>query len=213
MVVRWTSGVAGVSGETLIDLGSANGVEPVLDGRCDNADSPPTEDNPAGSHNRGCVDHLFTPLLTYDATRNPAVQQVAKHIYDRQAGDPTNTPVVDGTPLPTGAPLPSRWGVRNADGTGNPLHRTQDPAKIDANRAKACPASRPVSCDEWPLASTREGAAYKSDGPQDWSWRTVSVTANNSQGGLTGTFYNQNRILDGDPFWVQAVLNDGRRSW
>jgi hypothetical protein len=84
IVVRWTSGLAEDPGETLIDLGSTNGIDEVLDGRCDNADSPPSEDNPEGSLSRGCVDHLFTPTLTYDATRKPRSTR-GREAYLRQA--------------------------------------------------------------------------------------------------------------------------------
>ncbi|GAA2148991.1 NucA/NucB deoxyribonuclease domain-containing protein [Actinomadura napierensis] len=200
--------------QTIIDNGSLDGFGQNLDGRCDNADTAPSEGHPDGTINRGCVDQVFTPLLEYDARpdHNPLVQEVAKHIYDRQKGDPSATPVADGAPTPTNKTLPTRWGVGTI---GRPLHRTQDESRITANRNTACPAGRPVSCDEWPMASTREGAANPEppvDG-QDWSWRTVPRAANDSQGGLTGDFYNKNRVLDGDAFWLRAILNDGRASW
>ncbi|MBO2465543.1 hypothetical protein J4709_49095 [Actinomadura sp. LCR2-06] len=65
------------------------------------------------------------------------------------------------------------------------------------------------------MASTREGAA-NTNLPvpnQDWSWRTVPQSANDAQGGVTGPFYQKNRVLDGDAFWLRVVLQDGRKSW
>jgi len=65
------------------------------------------------------------------------------------------------------------------------------------------------SCDEYPLASTHQGAAFNSD----FSAVTVPPAANNSQGGLTRAFYRANRVIDGDPFYVRAILPDGTPSW
>ncbi|WP_425548992.1 NucA/NucB deoxyribonuclease domain-containing protein [Actinomadura meridiana] len=67
------------------------------------------------------------------------------------------------------------------------------------------------SCDEWPMASTYQGASRVP--ATDWHAKTVLAQSNNSQGGITGAFYRANRILDGDSFWVRAILPDGRSSW
>jgi hypothetical protein len=53
-----------------------------------------------------------------------------------------------------------------AFGVPSTLSRTQISSQIDANRARACPSSRTPangwSCDEYPFASTNEGAANPS---------------------------------------------------
>jgi hypothetical protein len=138
-----------------------------------------------------CVNEDFVPTLTYDSTRNPLVAPVAQHIYDAQNGG-----------------LQTRWGVPPST-----LYRDTNAADIAANNRVACSSvTLPpgTSCDEFPMASTYEGAAFQSD----YSTAIVPVSANSSQGGLTNAFYGSNRILDGiDPFYVLAILTNGTPSW
>jgi hypothetical protein len=152
-------------------------------GRCDNR-----------LHPSACVDDVSPLVLICSALIHPAVTPVAQHVYDAQRS------------------LPSRWG----DPTyGNHLLRTLKQSDIDANRAVACPDVPPpplgMSCDEFPMASTKQGAAFVA--ANDYSTRTVPVSAQNSQGGITSTFYANERVIDVDTFWVLAVLPDGSRSW
>ena len=152
----------------------------VLIGRCDSeASSVP-----------GCVNEDYAPLLTYDSTANPLVAPVAQHIYNAQHGG-----------------LQTAWGE-----PADPLNRTVDEVYIDDNRATACGSVTVPSgdsCDEYPLASTYQGAYFQ----DDYSTAVVPSSANNSQGGLTGTFYTSNRVIDGDPFMVDVVLANGTYSW
>lgn len=67
------------------------------------------------------------------------------------------------------------------------------------------------TCDEFPMASTNQGAALVADG--DWSSRDVLKSANDSQGGIISSSNDQMRLLDGDQFLVFAELGDGRTSW
>ncbi|MFJ8158410.1 NucA/NucB deoxyribonuclease domain-containing protein [Streptomyces sp. NPDC094468] len=138
---------------------------------------------------RGCVNETFIPTLTYSAVANPAVSDVAQHVYSAQAS------------------LPSHWGV---PAHGNWLTRDTDLNDQAANRTAACTGVLP-SCDEFPLASTHQGAAFSA--PGDWSAVTVSPSANSSQGGITGAFYTSNRVVEADKFWVKAVLSNGSASW
>ncbi|MGH3171494.1 MAG: NucA/NucB deoxyribonuclease domain-containing protein, partial [Trebonia sp.] len=140
----------------------------------------------------GCVDQAFRPTLTYSSLTNPLVAPVAQHIYDDQNGG-----------------LVTAWGVPpSVNSNGAALTRDMNPADIAANRATAC-AGVPPSCDEYPMASTHQGAAFNSD----FSAVTVPGTANSSQGGLTRAFYRGNRVIDGDPFYVLAILPNGTPSW
>ena len=142
----------------------------------------------------GCVDHVSPLILIYNTQTHPKVGPVAEHVYDAQRT------------------LPSRWGVPESG--GNPLSRTLSQADIDANRAVACSGSPPVagtSCDEYPLATTRQGAAFV--GPHNYSIRYVADSAQDSQGGLNTAFYNGQRVIPDDHFWVLAVLANGSRSW
>ncbi|MET9083246.1 NucA/NucB deoxyribonuclease domain-containing protein [Streptomyces sp. NPDC004237] len=137
----------------------------------------------------GCVNEQVVPTLTYSAVTNPAVSDVAQHVYSAQAS------------------LPSHWGVPVY---GNWLSRDTDLNDQAANRTAACTNVLP-SCDEFPLASTHQGAAFSA--PGDWSAVTVSASANSSQGGITGAFYTSNRVVEADKFWVKAVLANGSASW
>lgn len=195
--------------------GSDEGNGEKLSGRCDNNDTPPNEGNPNGTINRGCVDHKFIPIMEFNGKKRPKVAPVAQHVYDRQIGawGDHRSDVVGGA-NPNAERLPTQWGMNTDDGF--PLHRTQIQSEIDANRRIACPSSRPSSCDEWPMASTKEGAAYRPQEPgipQDWSWRQVPEEANDSQGATMGNFYRNNRVIHGDAYWVRAITANGDKSW
>ncbi|GAA0970862.1 NucA/NucB deoxyribonuclease domain-containing protein [Actinocorallia libanotica] len=145
-----------------------------------------------GSSLPGCVFHHYIPYMIFDETTHPVVGPVAEHIYDAQKT------------------LPSEWRVEKNRGTSNMLNRLTDESQIENNRATACVGTAP-SCDEYPMASTYQGAAFSP--PGDWSARTVPAAANSSQGGIMGNFYAANRILDQDAYWVWVKLADGRTSW
>ncbi|MGW7642126.1 NucA/NucB deoxyribonuclease domain-containing protein [Streptomyces decoyicus] len=71
------------------------------------------------------------------------------------------------------------------------------------NRGKMCPTGpshpRPAGkeCDEYPFASTKEG-----DNPQAGSTRLISKNDNQKAGTRLRTWYKDNRVIVGDPFWV-----------
>lgn len=52
-------------------------------------------------------------------------------------------------------------------------------------------------CDEYPYKSTLEGGATGNSYAE-----MILASPNTTQGAYLGTFYNQNRVLDGDAFWV-----------
>lgn len=153
--------------------------------RCDYASYLP----PGG----GCViDWAPTPVLYYDSRSNPLVAPVAQHIYDAQH-----------------YLLFTPWGE-----PGYPLTRDANPSDRDKSNQIACGDFVPsdsvnTSCDEYPLASTYQGALFQ----PDYSTRGVPTNANSSQGGLTIQFYLSQRILNGDPFYVDPILSDGTYSW
>lgn len=136
----------------------------------------------------GCVYELYTPTYNIDTTDpDIGVDQVAWHIQWAQHN------------------LIHHWGWR---GHGPALTRTTDKKLIDLNRRMACrgaPDPRPTgkSCDEYPFASTYEGAAENSD----YSCRMVPKTQNTDEGrDIRLPFYKDNRVLDGDLFWVHVIL-------
>jgi hypothetical protein len=93
-----------------------------------------------------------------------------------------------------------------ADGWGlfTPLTRMYDPVTEASNRSVACdgfiPASPADTCDVYPFAGTHQGAAVIGKA------RTAvgHVPADQRAAGLAAfaTFVSDNRVLDGDTFWV-----------
>ncbi|GAB7188999.1 hypothetical protein ATKI12_8830 [Kitasatospora sp. Ki12] len=94
----------------------------------------------------------------------------------------------------------------------NPLTRSTSPTVESDNRKAACPvpgvpkpttpAGTVWSCDEYPFATTLEGAA-KTPPPNSGSvW--VPKAENDSQGGTLSAFYAAQRVLNGDKFYVAA---------
>ncbi|MFH8394292.1 NucA/NucB deoxyribonuclease domain-containing protein [Streptomyces sp. NPDC018036] len=142
-----------------------------VDVRCDN-------DMPGAPRQVGCVNTQAVPVISYSLTG--PWPELAKHIKDAQA---------------TG--LPGKYG------TTNYLTRLTNGSKITENRRKACPSSLPrpsgKSCDEYPFASTWQGARY-SGGP--FSRRMINATQNTDAGRALNGFYTYSRVLDGDRFLV-----------
>lgn len=163
------------------DDGSLPGIATGLDGRCDSI-----------SRYTNCVNDNYVPTLAYNALTNPLVAPVADHIYLAQQS------------------LHNHWGNARI---GLALHYDSNDADQSANRRVACASvvtGPGDSCDEYPMASTYEGAAFQSD----YSTAVVPASANSSQGGITGYFLSSNHVLDGtDAFWVKATLGSGVSSW
>ncbi|MGC0327039.1 hypothetical protein RKD23_000029 [Streptomyces sp. SAI-170] len=139
--------------------------------RCDTA-------MPGTTRQVGCVNLRAVPVLSYSL--NGPWPELADHIRDAQA---------------TG--LPGKYG------TTHYLTRLTDREKNEENREEACPRSlqRPPgkSCDEYPFASTWQGAKY-SGGP--FSRRMINDTQNTEGGRALKGFYVYSRVLEGDRFLV-----------
>ncbi|WP_417553883.1 NucA/NucB deoxyribonuclease domain-containing protein [Microbispora sp. NBC_01189] len=81
---------------------------------------------------------------------------------------------------------------------------------IDQNRNVAIPTCRnqirrytsPDSCDEFPFASTYQGASRAGI---SYSVDLIDVKDNCTSGSRLGAWYQRNRILDDDPFWVDVI--------
>ncbi|KUM96181.1 hypothetical protein AQI95_42675 [Streptomyces yokosukanensis] len=135
-----------------------------------------------GNYGTGCVFPGFRPFETQQA----ALPGISKNIARIQKAGPHH------------------YGAYGLHGAA--LHRTANGKTIADNRRVACgkrkAPTRGVSCDEYPFASTREGAANKSAKRGDWGWAWVPVSEQNKQRDILNNFYRNNRILDGDAFWV-----------
>lgn len=160
--------------------------------RFDSADYIRNPDRPGGG--------LFprtTPHIVYHLT-GQGVDAVARHIDDAQ-----HRPELTFPQFP-GKTVPGELG-------GEPLSRLYwDTQRQDANHAAAvatCNESFPgqypapdIDCDEYPFRSTYEGAAL---GNNRYSARPLDSSQNRAAGGFLVGFYNNDRILDADLFWVK----------
>jgi hypothetical protein len=91
-------------------------------------------------------------------------------------------------------------------GSGPPLTRLTDRRKIARNRRVACRRLRVPngkSCDEYPFASTHQGAALA--GPDGFKRKAINDRQNSKVGSLLGAFYFRNRVADGDTFFVSIT--------
>lgn len=162
-----------------------------------------------GNINPGCVFSQLRPVLIY-SLGDPFRNQLANHIRQAQAS-----------------------GLPGAYPNGAPLTRA-DSGIQQANRLISCPLQanggppRPVGfeCDEYPFASTLQGAAVQQTsggrprtfngcsissqfatigdaGTPGWSICMISADQNGRGGSDAGAFYLQNRVIPGDPFYVQ----------
>lgn len=165
--------------------------------RCDN--------NSEGTPGFGCVFPLnYVPFFDYSF--GGPYSELAQHIYDAQQSG-----------LPGAYP-----------GTGpnsSPLTRVTDPSRRDQNRYIACEqpgysAPPGKSCDEYPFASTWQGAAAgggprssgwcnipvsAGSGPYGWSVCMIDAGQNSAGGGVLGNWYVANRIISGDPFYIRIT--------
>lgn len=91
----------------------------------------------------------------------------------------------------------------------------------DANRAEAVRTCRKFwgddysqgqtkDCDEFPFASTLEGAA-RAVPPGNYSARPIKLEHNRSGGAILGNWYRDQRLLDGDTFfvWIRGTGRGG----
>ncbi|MEV8526356.1 NucA/NucB deoxyribonuclease domain-containing protein [Streptomyces sp. NPDC052000] len=150
---------------------------PKLRVRCDNTKYM------GPSRTGGCVYPQVTP--TYTISTTGPYNQVAWHIEWAQRN------------------LQRHWGWR---GHGPSLTRTMNQTLIGNNRDTACPKSMPrpagKSCDEYPFASTYQGASKNAD----FSCHMVPERQNSNEGRARQTWYNSVRLFDGDNFWVDVTL-------
>ena len=173
------------------------------------ADAPPTircDRALPDNDSTGCAYPDATP--TYQLALNGEFPELARHVNDAQNSG-----------LP-GAPQ------------GPPLTRLTDKTKSDSNRYRACKPSsaggypRPAtkSCDEYPMASTYEGASTQNPqgpartspwcqineptgvtGPTGYSVCMIDAWQNSVGGSDLNETYKNNRIIDGDKFYVQVT--------
>lgn len=150
----------------------------------------------SGYTGKGCVVPSYFPTLSFSKSGKAAA--VAVHIEKAQAS-----------------------GLL---GKATPLRRTTTTATISGNRSRACPSYLTIpsgySCDEYPFASTTQGAmnggqvrifsgchltTVAGSGSLGYSRCLVPTTANSSQGGSMSAFYRNQRILHDDQYYVRIT--------
>ncbi|MFF1907213.1 NucA/NucB deoxyribonuclease domain-containing protein [Kitasatospora sp. NPDC058218] len=179
---------------SVIGEGAANPYDGPNSGiRCDSA--PYLVTTAAGE---GCVFPWVTETLHINRADHP---ESADHIITAQYHPDQTVPDAPNKRIP-GAPGAA------------PLHRVADQAAIDAHRAVAVAACQTyfpdyayegLDCDEYPFASTLEGA---DDNLKNYSVEPIHDWDNRGSGGKLSAFYQNRRILGSDltndPFHVQV---------
>jgi lysophospholipase L1-like esterase len=185
------NGWDGVNNSSMPSFADGNGGKNPI--RCDSTIS--TAPYNAG----GCVDPYLAPVWTVSNATYKTMGLAAK-----------NMAMATGSLNPPYAPLQTSSG--SIPGVSTPLKYV--PSLDNANRAALCDRLTPppaevkagnTSCDEYPFATTLQGAA--SGGPVSVCW--VPKAANSSQGGAYIGFINQNRVLPNDQFYVDATYTPG----
>ncbi|MFF4764302.1 NucA/NucB deoxyribonuclease domain-containing protein [Streptomyces sp. NPDC001292] len=178
-------GTATITGGNTVTTG-ANGF------RCDSATYVPSQ---------GCVFDQ-TEELWYDLyIADPDVNETAQHIIDAQEQPEVTFPMWLGKTVP------------GSIYSGLPLNRIYHDTRLrDNNHAQAVRtcrqffgtdySTRGLDCDEYPFQSTIQGAAA---GDNRYSARALDSDDNQAAGRLLGKFYDRQRVLDSDPFYVIVI--------
>jgi hypothetical protein len=167
--------------------------------------SPVRCDNATPGRSAGCVNSSYTPYIVY--SRTGAYSELARHIGDAQVS-----------------------GLPGAYPSGTPLTRLLTGDDSKDNRDTACPDTYtrpttpfPKSCDEYPFASSNQGASTTGGsgrtfsycsipqlrtgitGPLGYSACMISATQNSTGGSLLGAFYGNNRVISNDYYRVSIA--------
>jgi hypothetical protein len=171
--------------------------------RCDSTSYLPATD--------GCIFDYGTTTwpINYGGdgmTEGFQTEEVARHIDDAFTNPDATIPAkLDGPKL-----IP---GFRN----GPPLVRTRDQNQIDRNRSRSVAECRrewgsdyaqgnAYQCDEYPMASTMQGAdTDPNPDSNNFSVRVMPSAENRGAGQYLAWWYGQYRIIDIDAFWVHPV--------
>ncbi|WP_413232034.1 NucA/NucB deoxyribonuclease domain-containing protein [Micromonospora rifamycinica] len=133
-----------------------------------------------GRISKGCVFPSVTPVFLLSGAESPLSPVHAAFVSSAQTSLPGHPGRVDRVPL----------------------HRLSNTAQRDANRALSCAGFVPIdsadSCDEYPFAATYEGGAGA-------IVAHVPRTDNTNGGSKLSGFFQKDRVLDGDAFFVQVV--------
>lgn len=145
----------------------------------------------------GCIFDRVTPVFQSMSRTDPRHGVAATHIYDALNSPATTYPTLAGkiTPGKVGS---GRYTTRlyhdTARRTANRNAAVAACLRLDPNYAR-----RGLTCDEFPFATTREGAAV---GDNRFSVRIMTRSQNASGGGVWSDWLYRDRILDGDGLYI-----------
>ncbi|RAY15406.1 hypothetical protein DPM19_11985 [Actinomadura craniellae] len=177
------------------------------------------------STHRGAIFRGVVPHLSYDPTK-PRVKELAEHIAEACDLDRVNNTF---PPYTGGDKFIPGCDINNLLHRLTPAKGGKNTERYDANsnaKDRNCNAGTPSTpstgskdCDEFPFASTYEGAAaserpasefYGGVEPNQFSIKRINSTQNQNGGRDLNTWYNNDRILDWASGGSCPVCADGR---
>jgi hypothetical protein len=156
------------------------------------------------TYSTGAIFDRTTPSIAYSLS-DEDVKMSARHMSDALNYPASTYPMIADKHIPGGS----------ADDTLRRLYFDQK--RRDDNRAEAvkvCNAQWPgypdlgQDCDEFPFATTYEGSArsiYENTPYGMFSARPINAPDNQLAGSRLGAWYGDDRILDGDPFFIRIL--------
>jgi hypothetical protein len=160
---------------------------------------------------QGCMFHRVESLFAELNLRGDTnYRKAATHIFDALYRPEVTKPEVAGKSVP-GSPFTDNPRPLNR------VYDVYDPLLVRDNNAEAVRTCREwwgpdyaqggqFDCDEFPFASTLQGAS-RANG--NYSARVIDASDNRSAGAILRNWYNRERILHGDPFFVVLTFGTG----
>ncbi|MFF3095757.1 hypothetical protein [Streptomyces cyaneofuscatus] len=164
---------------------------------------------------RACVYDDEKPVV-YRFDSRPAWKEQTDHVWKAQNKPDLTLPTskykkeIPGSPE-SKQPLTRRFNVSDNEANRD---RSVRICKKFYGRNYATSAGYDRECDEYPFASTYEGSATGANGADNDTFKHFSVlpitAKHNGDAGIDlGKFYNDQRMLDGDEFYVHLVTPAG----
>ncbi|WP_433511797.1 LamG-like jellyroll fold domain-containing protein [Nonomuraea sp. CA-143628] len=161
----------------------------------------------------GCVVSNAVPAFTMSRNDVSTTGVSYKEMYDhikKAITRPQET-----VPKPGGASFPDLQGIKDIKGGSElrPLRRngyepmqngSRSTAKTVCDLELADDKKKGMDCDEFPFASTLEGA-QRATPFFNFSVQWVNQAANRSHGTVLNAWYDNNRMLNFDKFWVDLL--------
>ncbi|MFE0074717.1 DNRLRE domain-containing protein [Nonomuraea sp. NPDC059023] len=163
----------------------------------------------------GCVLASLRPVLIFDENSS-SEDMIARHVWTALYDSGLTWPKVGSGPAKK---IPGAFIPHAPSCHGLCLRRSTSEGVHDANAGVAIPQCRrirnyvkPDSCDEYPFATTLQGAGQTTTG-YNYSVAIVHENQNCSQGGTISQWYQRNRILDLDAYWVDVIRRGDNRPY